>query len=94
MKPTCIVCFASMSEGHECAPERLKHRIEKLEEYMARDHLALVEALDLIRKLRAVIGLLKRGSCWCELGIGNPMVRGHSDACRRAREALDEKAEA
>lgn len=28
---------------------------------------------------------IRRGSCWCELGIGNPMVKGHSRGCFRVR---------
>ena len=30
-----------------------------------------------------VLGL-KRGSCWCEHGIGNPMVPAHTEACLNA----------
>lgn len=42
--------------------------------------------LDLAESLRAV----KRGDCWCEVGIDNPMMRGrHSVACARASELLN-----
>lgn len=30
----------------------------------------------------ALLLSLKRGSCWCEMGIGNPMVTSHSQACQ------------
>lgn len=28
------------------------------------------------------------GGCWCEVAIGNPMCRDHSDACKRAHAVL------
>lgn len=32
---------------------------------------------------------LKRGDCWCEAGIGNPMMKGgHSYDCNFAKQAL------
>lgn len=32
---------------------------------------------------------LKRGDCWCEAGVGNPMMQGrHSAACDRVRTLL------
>lgn len=40
------------------------------------------------RLRRALVGL-KRGSCFCEAGIGNPMVSTHTRACREAQAALD-----
>lgn len=35
---------------------------------------------DEIVRLRALVLLLKRGSCWCEAGIGT-----HTEACRQAQ---------
>jgi hypothetical protein len=32
---------------------------------------------------------MKRGSCWCEAGIGNPMYGGHTDSCKAARQLLE-----
>ena len=31
---------------------------------------------------------LKRGTCWCELGIGNPMMSGHTMLCREIQQEL------
>lgn len=31
---------------------------------------------------------LKRGDCWCEKGIGNPMFSDHSAKCVRVRDLL------
>jgi len=45
--------------------------------------LKLQKALTLLRKL-------KRGSCWCEAGIGNPMVKC-GETCRKIKELLNEK---
>ena len=42
------------------------------------------EAAEVVRSLR-------RGSCWCEMAIGNPMVRGHSSACLAAQKWLAER---
>lgn len=43
-----------------------------------------------IGRLLGIIASLKRGTCWCEMGIGNPMVNSHSDACKAAAEAVGE----
>lgn len=32
---------------------------------------------------------LKRGSCWCEIAIGNPMAKTHSKGCLLAQQALN-----
>ena len=32
---------------------------------------------------------LKRGDCWCEMAIGNPMMRGHSPHCENAKRAME-----
>lgn len=47
---------------------------------------------DDLRVALATIRALKRGSCWCELRIGNPMVRSHSAACDMARKIAGEDA--
>jgi hypothetical protein len=40
-------------------------------------------------RLLGIISRLKSGSCWCGIGIGNPMVTGsHSEACKAAAEAV------
>lgn len=41
-------------------------------------------------KVREALEKLKRGDCWCEMGIGNPMVREHSPSCVAARAALEQ----
>jgi len=43
-------------------------------------HIELVELLE----------SLKRGSCWCEMGIGNPMNTWHTTACLQAQEIVDQ----
>lgn len=32
---------------------------------------------------------LKRGDCWCEVAIGNPMMRNHSPQCENAKRASE-----
>lgn len=39
-------------------------------------------------KLLAALEQLKRGDCWCEMGVGNPMVDRHSGVCADAMAAL------
>jgi hypothetical protein len=40
--------------------------------------------------LTAALRELKRGDCWCEVGIGNPNMGGrHSSACRKVAVLLD-----
>lgn len=31
-----------------------------------------------------------KGECWCEVAIGNPMYRDHTDICKQACAALAE----
>jgi len=38
--------------------------------------------------LTAALKAQRRGSCFCEMGIDNPMVKHHSTACQQAFEAL------
>lgn len=43
-------------------------------------------------KLSNVLQLLlrlKAGDCWCEMGIGNPMVQEHTAVCLEAQETVD-----
>lgn len=39
-------------------------------------------------KAVALLRALKRGSCWCEMGIGNPMYRDHSVTCEQVQKFL------
>jgi hypothetical protein len=43
----------------------------------------------LVLALRA-LKLLKKGSCWCEIGIGNPMYKNHSEGCKIAQHILED----
>ena len=40
-------------------------------------------------KLRDIIWALRRGACWCEMAVGNPMVKEHSSACRAAKNQFE-----
>lgn len=42
----------------------------------------LSEAVEIIKALR-------RGDCWCEKGIGNPMFKVHTNACQHAQDFLN-----
>jgi hypothetical protein len=47
----------------------------------------LIEQRD---RLLALIYRLKKGTCWCDFGIGNPSAPGHSPHCRAAAAAVGE----
>ena len=36
-----------------------------------------------------VIDGLRRGDCWCEMAIDNPMIRDHSPQCKAAKQFRD-----
>ncbi len=43
-----------------------------------------------VRELVAAMQRMHRGACFCEVGIGNPMLHGeHTKACEKVRELLD-----
>ena len=44
-------------------------------------------ALDALAALRE---LKRGGKCWCDMAIGNPMVREHSKGCKMSQAILDE----
>src|SRR4030095_132774 len=39
--------------------------------------------------LEGLLWTLRRGGCWCDMAIGNPMVHFHSDLCESIRAALE-----
>lgn len=38
--------------------------------------------------LRNALLAIQRGDCFCEVAIGNPMMKDHSEACKLAKAAL------
>lgn len=61
--------------------DRLQRQIDRMQPSVdkhQRMNRHLTEQND--RLCEAIRGL-RRGSCWCEMGIGNPMVKTHSPAC-------------
>jgi hypothetical protein len=32
-----------------------------------------------------IVQLVKRGTCWCQMGIGNPLATAHSERCLMAQ---------
>lgn len=43
-----------------------------------------------VQELEKALLTLKVGGCWCEIGIGHPMVRNHSSACEHIQKLLYE----
>ena len=55
------------------------------------DRLEFLEELERIvenQELKQALRLLKRGSCWCEMAICNPMVKEHSEGCKLAQQLM------
>lgn len=50
---------------------------------------AVERAIDQCDEAAQLLRSLKRGDCWCEAGIGNPMMTNHSPQCRNAKRWLD-----
>lgn len=36
-----------------------------------------------------VIRSLKRGDCWCDMAIGHPLIKSHSEACLSAQQFME-----
>ena len=41
-----------------------------------------------LSSVRAILHQLRKGQCWCEMGIGNPMVKKHSEICLAVQEIM------
>lgn len=42
-----------------------------------------------IHKVTRALKLVKRGECWCEMAVGNPMVHRHSPQCLNAQMVIE-----
>lgn len=54
-------------------------------------HAQQVSAEARVGDLQRIVRNLKTGSCWCLMGIGNPMVKEHSQTCDDAAAAVGGK---
>ena len=52
------------------------------------DNPDIASNLLILAELLTVLKALKRGDCWCEMGIGNPMMSRHSPGCLSAQAAI------
>ncbi len=41
-----------------------------------------------VDEFKRLLSEMKHGDCWCEVGIGNPMMRGHSTVCLKVTAML------
>jgi hypothetical protein len=46
--------------------------------------------IDEAARIIAILTFLKRGDCWCEVAINNPMVTEHSRGCIEAKKLYEE----
>lgn len=44
---------------------------------------------DILKLIEALKGLKINNECWCDKAIGSPMLVEHTDACIKAKEALE-----
>jgi hypothetical protein len=54
---------------------------------------ALKWATESQREILRVLAALKRGDCWCEMAVGNPMVSYHNEGCSVAASIFDDRSE-
>lgn len=55
----------------------------------SRNHMP--ELIDIINQYRQLVKSLKiNNECWCQVAIGNPTMKGHTEACKKAQ-ALEDK---
>jgi len=47
-----------------------------------------VRLITCVTRLKGVVSGLKRGDCWCEMAVGNPMVTSHSASCLAAARVM------
>lgn len=90
-------CHRELKEGVVPSPEdKLKQKIYSLEDDKAflKTRIEFLEAKlsnEMERNVKYVsfISGLRRGDCWCEVGIGNPNAGGdHSAICREIQETF------
>jgi len=81
-------CESCIKEPSEKYPNyKLDPDLERA--FAAQRQLAHDESAARIKELEEALRGLKRGDCFCECGINNPMMGGkHSDACLQAQAAL------
>ena len=99
------LCISGGRKDWHRVPARLKKRWKNLSEHgvsMTREpghyqhrwavyqKVNAYVAKNSIPRFKSIISDLRRGSCWCGKGIGNPMLKTHTDACAVAQEAMSD----
>ena len=69
-----------------------KSKAENVEEMWRETIRELADAKEDAARGRELVRALKRGDCWCEMGVGNPSVKAHTGACNWARAWAEEGA--
>ena len=67
----------------------LSEDFQRLLQRMGYHGLGELAAIQGFAELKKVIHLLKRGDCWCEMAVGNPMATEHDKGCLAAKEILE-----
>lgn len=47
------------------------------------------ELMILCREALEALCMLKYGDCWCEFGMGNPMYKDHTNACKETQKVYN-----
>lgn len=52
----------------------------------------IVDFEDILQEIEEMMSIfedLKTGDCWCQVGIGNPMITEHSKACLKLQKIFN-----
>lgn len=80
-------CADPFSWGNDA--EFIAHARTNIPALVAEVRRLRAESDDQRRRIRDILLQLRRGDCWCAVGIGNPMMATHSSACVSARAIVD-----
>jgi hypothetical protein len=85
--PECAVkdaIIAELKKSNQGMADCIDHDMLEAGDLVAEcDHLR-----EQVRVLREALEGVKNSNCWCERGVGNPMVTTHSPSCQNATMAL------
>lgn len=81
-------CDSPSATGRTFTPSWYQVEIETSEEPLRIPRVipagTVLVSEDFVDAVRAMLSLLKRRTCWCEVAIGNPMYREHTEGCKKA----------
>lgn len=95
-RPWHITKIGNIRSSNDIGIANMDYFEKSVEEYKANSEL-IIKAVNCHDELVEALKELNRSSgkgCWCEMAIGNPMVKDHSKGCLMAKQALKRAEEA